>query len=270
MSTAEHLREKVVNILVTNICNLSCGGCSQQCGYIPKEKLWNIPIDQLKWNIDLLIDARKGDPGTIGFFGGEPTLHPQFKDMVELTQSYKKVNFIIYSNGRDPKKIDNKKTNIEWRVDPKDKNSEVGGRGQMFLPTQVASQDLLKIADKRFYWKKAQKDCGMWNHCYCMIYNNKAYFCEIAASWDIMNDENHGWPLKWGVDPFAKTEEEIAAQAENFCYRCGWCLTKEELIKNKIPQQLVRDPTLVTHINMKFKTRIPMKKMKNNVAKIFL
>jgi hypothetical protein len=76
-----------------------------------------------------------------------------------------------------------------------------------------------------------------------------------------MNDENHGWPLKWGVDPFVRSEEEISNQAENFCYRCGWCLNKSELEKNKIPNQLVKDPTLVTQINMKMKTRKPMKKL---------
>lgn len=266
MSDSDHLYSKQINILVTNICNLSCGGCSQQCGYIPKEKLWNIPIDQLKWNIDLLVDARGGDPGRIGLFGGEPTLHPRFDDMLSLLLGYPNIFFMVYTNGRElgSKRTQDRK-NLNFRVDFKDKETCLD-----FLPTQVASMDILGIKDKRHYWRKAKKHCHMWKNCCSIIYNNKAYFCEAPAAWDLMSDENHGWPLKWGVDPFAKTEEEIAAQAENFCYRCGWCLTQEELIKNKIPQQLVRDPTLVTHINMKFKTRIPMKKMKNNVAKIFL
>jgi len=254
MSDSSHLHGKQINILVTNICNLSCGGCSQQCGYIPKEKLWNIPLGQLKWNIELLIDVRKGDPGRIGLFGGEPTLHPQFDEMLSLLLAYPEASFQVYTNGRELGSERTKnRNNLDFRVDFKDKSTQ-----RDFLPTQVAPMDIIGIENKMHYWGKAKKHCHMWKNCASIIYNNKAYFCEAPAAWDLMNDEDHGWPLKWGVDPFARTDKEVATQAENFCYRCGWCLTKKELASNKIPMQSINDPTLVTQINSKFKTKKPM------------
>lgn len=252
MDICSKLYKKIINILVTNICNLSCGGCSQQCGYISKNKLWNISLEQLKWNIDLLVDVRKGKLPPIGFFGGEPTLHPQYFEILNLTTLYPKIKFIVYSNGRDLSKVNLPQyKNIQWRIDEKDKDSIRGGHGQTFLPTQVAAMDVLKIKNKKYYWKKAQETCGMWNHCYSIIYNNKSYFCEIAACFDFLNNNGtNGWPLVWGVDPFLKSERDINEQATKFCYRCGWCLTWEELEKAKIPMQKVKDPTLITKINI--------------------
>jgi hypothetical protein len=273
MDVSKHLWKKPVNILITNICNLSCGGCSQQCGYIPKQKLWNINLDQLRWNIDLLTDARKGNLRMVGLFGGEPTLHPEYESVLEITKNYPKTRFVVFTNGRDLKKTNLRGyKNVSWKIDFKDKNSERGGCGQLFLPTQVAAMDVLKNTNKRFYWEKAQNHCKMWNSCWCIIYNNMAYFCEIAASFDLMHDGYNGWPLQWGVDPFARSPKEINTQADNFCYRCGWCLTHKELEKAKIPTQLVKDPSIVSHINIKikYKTKKPIVKVKNNSAKIFM
>lgn len=276
MNTSFHLYNKPINILITNICNLSCGGCSQQCGYIPKEKIWNIPLDQLKWNLDLLTDVRKNKLKMVGIFGGEPTLHPNYLEILQLIKNYNTI-FVVFTNGINMHKNNFKIrpdwgintfgldgfSNIRWKVDYKNKESIYGGVGQTFLPTQVAATDVLRIKDKQFYWIKAQKDCNMWNKCWCIIYNNKAYFCEIAASFDLMNNDSiFGWPLEWGKDPFNKTEEEIKNQAQNFCYRCGWCLTHEELRKAKVPMQKVKDPTLVSKINLKTKTKKSMIEIK--------
>lgn len=247
---------KQINILITNVCNLSCGGCSQHCGYIQKEKLWNISIDQLKWNIELLIDC-KGKIEKIGIFGGEPTIHPEYEKILEMLKNFKEIKFQIFTNGI--KKYQDK-WNHYYSPVYKDKNSE-----KVFTPTSVAPMDILKVDDKTFYWEKAQKDCFMYNFCCSIIYNNKAYFCEPAAAWDIMTGENNGWDLKWGEDPFKRTDDEIEKQALNFCYRCGWCFNKDDLRKYKIPNQLVKDSTIVTQINLpignnKNKNRIDYKK----------
>lgn len=254
MSDSAHLMSKQVNILVTNICNLSCGGCSQQCGYIPKEKLWNIPLSQLEWNIDLLIDCRKGNPGRIGLFGGEPTLHPEFDDMIDLLLSYEHQGFQVYTNGRELGSERTKdRKNVSFRVDFKDRNTR-----RCFVPTQVAPKDVMEVPDNRFYWEKAKKDCHMWKNCCCIIYNNRAYFCEAPAAWDIMNEENHGWPLRWGEDPFSKTDAQIAQQADNFCYRCGWCLLSKDLKQAGLPTQTIQDATIATKLNSGMVTRKPM------------
>lgn len=234
------IKAKRINILITNYCNLSCGGCSQQCGYIPKDKLWHIPVEQLEWNIKLLLDVR-GYIHDLGIFGGEPTIHPKYDEILIMLKQFK-VHFQIYSNGIIPKK---NKWNHSYSIVKKDRNSSLN-----FQPTSVAPQDVIKIDNKRFYWEKAQKDCDMYNKYCSIIYNNRAYFCEPAAAWDVMTGEDHGWPLKWGEDPFLRTFEEVDEQAVNFCYRCGWCFSKSELKKYGLNNQKVKDPTFITQINL--------------------
>lgn len=249
------IRAKRPNILITNICNLSCGGCSQQCGYIPKEKLWNIPIEQLEWNVKLLIDVRgEENVRDLGIFGGEPTIHPQYENILKMLSQFKKTHFQIYTNGI---KTPNRKWNHTYSTVPKNKNSYMN-----FRPTSIAPQDVYKIQDKKFYWEKAKKDCDMYKKYCSIIYNNKAYFCEPAAAWDVMTGEDHGWPLKWGEDPFVVTHEQVEKQALNFCYRCGWCFSESDLKKYGLKTQRVKDPTIVSEINL------PINKTKKSTQEV--
>ena len=144
MSTANKVRSKRPNILVTNVCNLSCGGCSQQCGYIPKEKLWNIPIDQLEWNVKLLIDVRgEENVRDLGIFGGEPTIHPQYEELLKMLRKFRKTHFQIYTNGI---RQHGNKWNHSYSLVAKNKNSYMS-----FKPTSVAPQDIFKIDDRKSY-----------------------------------------------------------------------------------------------------------------------
>ena len=243
MSNSSWIKSKRPNILVTNVCNLSCGGCSQQCGYIPKEKLWNIPVDQLEWNVKLLIDVRGEEHvRDLGIFGGEPTIHPKYDDLLKMLRQFKKISFQIYTNGIRRRQ---NKWNHTYNIVAKNKNSNI-----TFRPTSVAPQDIYKIEDKKFYWEKAQKDCDMYKKYCSIIYNNRAYFCEPSAAWDIMTGEDHGWPLKWGEDPFAVTDQQVEQQAVNFCYRCGWCFSASDLKQLGLKTQKVKDPSIVSEINL--------------------
>lgn len=52
----ERLLNKEVHVFVTNVCNLSCGGCHQMCGNIPKKKLFFASVDDIEWMICHLIE----------------------------------------------------------------------------------------------------------------------------------------------------------------------------------------------------------------------
>jgi hypothetical protein len=94
-----------------------------------------------------------------------------------------------------------------------------------------------------------------------MIYDNKAYFCQNAGAFDKKTNENHGWEIIDGKDPFLKTDEEIAEQASHFCYRCGWCLPRE--LRTKLPEQYACDPYIVTETNLNL-----VKKNKSNCLQV--
>lgn len=235
-----HLMSKKVNILATNVCNLDCGGCHQLCGYVPKDKLFFVELDDLEFMVDHIIN--NSQLNQIGIFGGEPTLHPQYDEMIDML-SRKNCLFEIYTNGRTLPHIDARysthKTdyeNIVMLVDPKKEKLS-------FLATWVASKDVFKKDDPYWYWDNlVQKHCHMWKNCRTVLWNRHAYACEVFATLDILSGENHGWPMIEGENVFEKTPAEVREQASHFCYRCGWCVPKAE-------HQTIDTPTKISETN---------------------
>lgn len=73
------------NIALTTYCNLHCPYCFADT-MIQTEEIKNISLDQFKFICEwILKDKPKNHKGHIGLIGGEPTLHPQFKEILMLT-----------------------------------------------------------------------------------------------------------------------------------------------------------------------------------------
>jgi hypothetical protein len=80
-----------------------------------------------------------------------------------------------------------------------------------------------------------------------IIYDNRLYFCEVAAAFDRMLLGKANWHLSSGWDinspnPFLRKPSEINQQAEKFCYRCGYCPGYQYMQSNK-------DPSIITKTN---------------------
>ena len=98
-------------IVVTNACTLSCGGCLEFCGSFTKDQLFFISLDEFRSNIESVIkwlDANPDIPPNwtlpwhlkfIGIYGGEPTIHPQWSELLEIMHEYEDYPFIVYTNG---------------------------------------------------------------------------------------------------------------------------------------------------------------------------
>lgn len=231
-SDLKQLNNRDINIVVTNKCNRSCSGCSQHCGLLPKNKLWDIPIQQLEDNIKL---CQKISPGReIGIFGGEPMVHPNWKQIWQLLCDLKQQRFLVYTNGIIKKS--NPPNNVKYYIIHKTSDSK-------FYATLKAPIDILNVKDKLYYWKMAKKNCTQWYNCTRLIYNNKAYICELAGPFDVITDSNFGWPIVSGSNPFYVNDETIAKQASQVCYRCGWCF-------GRIYAQNVNYPIITTKTNL--------------------
>lgn len=236
-TTSEHLMSKGRMIVITNVCNLNCGGCCQLVGHFTKEQLWFIDLQELERDIKLLKQHPSLCNQPITIFGGEPTLHPQWDEIVKLLKSHAPTVFWINSNGRLGHKRYQKEDNLVWWVD-------LHPDSQLFVQTLYAAEDALKLPNDMAYWEKAQKDCCMWKGCQCSVYNGKAYFCETAAALDwLFNNGKNGWEMEEGKNPFQRTKEEIDEQARHLCKRCGWCVT------DIVPRQLSKDPSYVSPSN---------------------
>lgn len=224
---SSHLKKKNVNILITNACNLYCGGCTQHCDMFSKEEKWFIPLDQLKQNIKSILPYKRRG---IGIFGGEPTLHPQWYQILELIASFEEAKFVIFSNMSIPEKI---------KTVPNAMYSKIM-KGSSFHASMIAAKDKFRRllrnktepAIHRICWNIAKRKCYMWRdqQFFSIVYDNKAYLCEPAAAIDRLLvgknnwlSESKGWDIIPGKYVFNRTRKEIISQAMNFCYRCGCC-----------------------------------------------
>ena len=227
----EHLLNKEVHVFVTNVCNLSCGGCHQMCGNIPKEKLFFASVDDIEWMICHLIENSLVKK-RICIFGGEPTLHPNFNQIVEVMLS-KPCEFAVYTNGRMERHANRNEEwfrefdkNLIYYVDKKD------NKNRQFVQTWNSPKDHYKVDDNGWYFRElAKKNCHIWNNCRSIVFNRHAYACVNFPTMDILTGENHGWEMMGGEDVFARTPEEIEEQAKHYCYRCGHCMCQLNMQK---------------------------------------
>lgn len=230
----DHLRRKPVNILITNACNLKCGGCTQHCDLFHKKEKWFIPLEQLEGNIKALRDDSRTNRrrGEIGIFGGEPTIHPKWKDILEILDA-NRGPFVLFTNGIT-NKYKNLPKNTIARVDYKDKKCD-----RTFCASMYAAKDA--NPKEKSYWDLARKRCYMWCGLdfFSIVYDNRAYLCEPAAALDRLIlgkkkwEESSGWKIESGKDPFLQSDEAIIEQAERFCFRCGCCTNRSQNRRSK-------------------------------------
>lgn len=275
------IRTKVVHILITNACNLSCGGCNQLVGHIPKKKIFHVPVDEIRGHIKRAISIAREDwcqpwfprkHRHLSLYGGEPTAHPDWPEILQmLYEEFADWPFVILTNGRTFKNKELPQSgherfgyikkrediiahdkNIFWRIELKDDPQSI------FVPTLIAPIDVLGNPDKSMYFESAKKNCPFYEKCETLIYNNKGYFCINAGPMDwLFHDGANGWDLNEQEHPFKRTNEEIEAQAELFCHRCYFSINRDPVndvvkeIKN-IPTQPISLKSFVSKTNVDY------------------
>lgn len=200
----------VIQIEITNACWLRCTNCTRFVGH--HRKPYYMEIDYFRKAIDSL----DGFPGRIGMMGGEPTLHPKFEElcsiMREMIPDRRKREF--WTSGH---KWDELKETILETFDP-DRiayNDHTSLKGQHH-PLMVAADDV--IEDKVLMWKLID-NCWIQEQWSASINPKGAFFCEVAAARDILNDGPGGWPLE--KDWWKRTPKDFKSQMEVSCTKCS-------------------------------------------------
>jgi len=263
-----HLKKKSVNILITNVCNLSCGGCSQHCGLFKKEQLFFISEDQFRKNVNIASKMNYH----IHLFGGEACLHPKIENFLEISEAYPNNLFFIWTNGKyDNHKKETIKTCYHGESYPHSKYKNIivqkdfSKKNREFISTLVAPKDLYSLKNKKDYFKEfATKNCGHWKFCQILFYDNYAYACECAGSFDKITTFSKGWEIEENfLDKL--TDEDVIKQLSDFCYRCGHCLSDQH--KEKWLQKTDNEP-LYSISNIKIiKNKFGKQKKENMIGK---
>lgn len=93
----------MANIVITNICNLQCKYCFAEGLKENKENF--ITLGEL---YRILSFCKTSQETAMGIIGGEPTLHPMFKQILEITGNYSVENDLdtmIFTNGIELEKF---------------------------------------------------------------------------------------------------------------------------------------------------------------------
>ncbi|MBL9166287.1 MAG: radical SAM protein [Verrucomicrobiales bacterium] len=93
-SPFETLSTCLALIEIVQSCNLSCPTCYADSPLGSGAKVQATPIEDLKRRIQGVID-RKGKLEILQLSGGEPTLHPQFFELLEWAQTHPRIDYIL-------------------------------------------------------------------------------------------------------------------------------------------------------------------------------
>ena len=99
----EHQQHACVTVFeITEACNLACPACFAGEAHVTHSSLGDV-----QGMIDGLLRAEHGTADVVMLSGGEPTLHPQFFEIVDVVRAHPVRYVIVNSNGvrfaRDPK-----------------------------------------------------------------------------------------------------------------------------------------------------------------------
>ena len=94
LGVMEKLSTCLALIEIVNSCNLSCPTCYADSPLGSGRKVDAVPLADLKRRIQGVID-RKGGIEILQLSGGEPTLHPQFFELLRWLQEHPKIDYVL-------------------------------------------------------------------------------------------------------------------------------------------------------------------------------
>lgn len=199
---------KIIQIDVTNACHNRCSNCTRLIGH--HKKPFFMDLDQYRQAVDSLVDF----PGMVGMIGGEPLLHPQFEEMCRYLE----------------KKIEDPKRRGLWSTVPKETKHGAFIRqvfGNLFLndhtvssilhqPVLVAARDV--VPEPQQMWEYID-NCWVQTLWSATITPKGAFFCEVAAAFDMLFDGPGGWAVEPGW--WQREPDQFTDQKERWCPGCG-------------------------------------------------
>lgn len=159
------------------------------------------------------IDSLEGFKGGIGLMGGEPTMHPKFKEICEIFQmkipDRRKREF--WTNGFKWDKYED----VIYETFDKDlivynDHSTPDGKHHSML---IAAQDV--IDDKDEMWRLID-NCWKHERWSAAISPKGCFFCEVAMALDHALDGPGGYPIEPGW-----WKKDFKDQVGRYCKNCG-------------------------------------------------
>lgn len=228
-------RMQIICVDVTNKCDLSCSNCTRLLKN--QESFWEMTPE----NFRLALQSLKNYQGIIAMIGGNPCVHTQFEKLCEVfreeipnqfqrglwTNNYFKHREVIEKTfgalNLNPHNVE--RANKPLKDLYKKMVQERGFNGGFYennshhAPLLTAVKDL--YPEKEMWDRISRCDINReWSA--SIVQNNgklRAYFCEVAASFDLARGTDHGHEvvLDWWKKPITAFSDQI----KHFCTGCG-------------------------------------------------
>jgi hypothetical protein len=163
------------------------------------------------------LESLEGWKGGIGIMGGEPTLHPEFKKILEIFRTLvpDKRKRELWTAGYKWKQYekDIKETFDEDLISYNDHTQTCGKHA----PILASVRDLVRDPKER---EAIIENCWVQPRWSSSITPFGCYFCEIAGAMDIMlTGGKNAWPLEKGW--WERSVKEFEKQKKSICPSCG-------------------------------------------------
>lgn len=202
-----------IQIEITNACHLACSNCTRLVSHIRKPFM--MPVEDFKVAIETMRDY----PKMTGIMGGEPLLHPQFKEICEIAaNTIPREQLGLWSSFPDGKEhyrevICETFGNIFLNDHTRD--------DIYHAPILVGAEEV--CPDERGMWHLVDQ-CWVQNGWSASINPKGAFFCEIAAAMAMLFDDepSEAWPVEefWWM----RVPAQYWSQMNQWCRRCGCAL----------------------------------------------
>lgn len=229
-----------IQIEITNACSGKCSNCSRFVPHVRK------PFFMDMETFKRAVDSMDGYQGMLGIMGGEPTIHPQFREMV-LYYRERWAGGATFPFGRRPienfadhhasilSQISNKKCGLWTQLGPGYQrhyeliqdtfpyqciNTHMAGATHQPL---LVMRHEVDISDEE--WRARRDACWLQQLWSASINPRGAWFCEIAAAMAMLYGDleecpgpRYGWPIEPGW--WQRTPAEFGEQLR-WCECCA-------------------------------------------------
>jgi hypothetical protein len=213
-------------IEVTNVCPMRCAYCSRLTRHVRPDQRFSMTVEQIEKAVDSLAEQE----GLIGFTGGEPTVHPQFAAICDmLRKKNPPKRYGLWTSGGHF--YEQHKTLIKKTFGFVHMN-----RHKHFALHQPFTVAIQEVVEDPIYRQKLIDNCWVRRKWGSTIGLNGAFFCEIAAAWDLILDGPGGFPVEPGW--LQRSPEEIRAQTERWCRYCGMAIPMERESQSSVKEKV--------------------------------
>ena len=199
--------------IVVGACHLSCANCTRLIGHHRNPKFMDLDT------VRKAIASLDGFPGRIGCMGGEPALHPQFREVLAIYREMipdKSKRAFWTSGWKWPEYRDDILATFDENRIAYNDHTQTNGR---HAPLLVAIEEVVEDEELR---RILIDNCPFQARWSASITPKGGFFCEIAAAQDWLFDGPGGYPTEPGW--WRKTPGQFKDQVERYCGKCSGAL----------------------------------------------